>query len=82
MIRIAAGRRARQQRLAVAILATASALILMAAGGSWLLTSYVSSHFGRLDAGTAGTPASGPLNILVAGVDIRAGLTARQQAEL
>jgi len=82
MSRIAAGRRARQQRVLVGVLATVSALVLMAAGGSWVLTSYVSGHFGRVDAGTAGTPASGPLNILVAGVDIRAGLTAREQAEL
>ncbi len=82
MLRIAAGRRARQQRVLITILAAISALILMAAGGSWGLTSYVSSHFGRVNAGTTGTPASGPLNILVAGVDIRAGLTGPEQAEL
>jgi LCP family protein required for cell wall assembly len=56
--------------------------VLLASGGAWVLTSYVSGHVHRLNAGTPGTPSSGPLNILVAGVDIRAGLTHRQQARL
>ena len=82
MERISAGRKARQQRAMLAIFGAFSALVLMAAGGAWVLTSYVSSSIGRVNAGTSGTPASGPLNILVAGVDIRSGLTPHQQAEL
>jgi LCP family protein required for cell wall assembly len=82
MKRIAAGRKARQQRVILLVLGMMSALVLVAAGGSWALTSYVSGSLGRLDAGTAGTPASGPLNILVAGVDIRSGLTRHQQLAL
>jgi LCP family protein required for cell wall assembly len=82
MAQIAAGRKARQQRAALAILGAMSALVLVASGGAWVLTSYVTSHVGRINAGTSGTPSSGPLNILVAGVDIRAGLTRRQQLRL
>jgi LCP family protein required for cell wall assembly len=79
MAQIAAGRKARQQRAMLAILAAMSALVLFVSGGAWVLTSYVTGHVGRLNAGTSGTPSSGPLNILVAGVDIRAGLSRRQQ---
>jgi LCP family protein required for cell wall assembly len=59
-----------------------SALILLVAGSAWGLTSYINSHLGRVNAGTTGTPSSGPLNILVAGLDERTGLTPRQQALL
>jgi LCP family protein required for cell wall assembly len=59
-----------------------SALILLVAGSAWGLTSYINSHLGRVNAGTTGTPSSGPLNILVAGLDERSGLTPRQQALL
>jgi LCP family protein required for cell wall assembly len=59
-----------------------SALVMLASGSAWALTSYVNGHLGRVNAGTAGTPSSGPLNIVVAGLDERAGLTARQQAQL
>ncbi|HXP21748.1 MAG TPA: LCP family protein [Streptosporangiaceae bacterium] len=76
---IAAGRSARMQRALVLVMSTMSALVLLAAGSGWLLASYVSDHLTRLDAGTSGTPASGPLNILLAGVDVRSGLTRHQQ---
>jgi LCP family protein required for cell wall assembly len=56
-----------------------SALVLLAAGSAWGLAGYVNSHLGRVSAGTAGTPSSGPLNILIAGTDERTGLTRRQQ---
>lgn len=82
MRQIAAGRKARQQRALLTILGGLSALVLVASGGAFVLTSYVTGHLGRLNAGTSGTPSSGPLNILVAGVDKRAGLTARQEARL
>ena len=56
--------------------------MLVVSGGAWALTGYVNGGVGRVNAGTAGTPPSGPLNILVAGVDRRAGLTPAQEAEL
>ncbi len=82
MARIAANRRARHQRALLLVFSAMSALVLLAAGSAWALTSYIGHGVGRVNAGTAGTPSSGPLNILVAGVDVRSGLTPHQQAEL
>jgi LCP family protein required for cell wall assembly len=79
---IAVGRKARRHRVLLTIAAAASALVLLTSGGAWALTSYVTGHLGRLSAGTSGTPSSGPLNILVAGVDERSGLTPQQEAAL
>jgi LCP family protein required for cell wall assembly len=79
---IAVGRKARRHRALLTIAAAVSALVLLTSGGAWALTSYVTGHLGRLSAGTSGTPSSGPLNILVAGVDERSGLTPQQQAAL
>ena len=59
-----------------------SALVLLVAGSAWGLTSYINGHLGRVNAGISGTPSSGPLNIVVAGLDERAGLTQHQQALL
>jgi LCP family protein required for cell wall assembly len=63
-------------------LAVVSALTLGASTGAWALTSYVSSSLQRVDAGTSGTPSTGPVTILVAGVDSRSGLTRHQQLRL
>jgi len=82
MARIAASRKARQQRALLVASGVLSALVLIVSGGAWALTGYVNGKVGRVDAGTAGVPPSGPLNILLAGVDRRAGLTAAQEAEL
>jgi LCP family protein required for cell wall assembly len=76
---IAASRHARFQRALALVTSALSALVLLTAGSGWLLAGYVSSHLGRVNADTAGAPDSGPLNILLAGVDIRAGLTGHQQ---
>jgi LCP family protein required for cell wall assembly len=59
-----------------------SAVVLLTSGGGWLVASYVSSHLGRVNAGTVGTPDSGPLNILLAGVDIRSGLSRHEERVL
>ncbi len=59
-----------------------SAITLLISGSAWVLTSYVNSSLGRVNAGTSGTPSSGPVNILIAGVDTRSGLTQRQIREL
>ena len=72
MARISAGRRARQRRALLLISGAMSALVLLAAGSAWGITSYVNGSLGRVDAGTSGLPSSGPLNFLVAGVDDRA----------
>jgi LCP family protein required for cell wall assembly len=82
MARISAGRKARQRRALLMAAGAMSALVMLTSGGAWALTSYINGHLGRLNAGTAGTPSSGPLNIVVAGLDERTGLTQRQQALL
>ena len=79
---VAANRRARRRRIGLAVVGTMSALTLLVAGIVWLVAGYVSASLARLDAGTSGTPTSGPINILVAGVDSRSGLTYREQVEL
>ncbi len=82
MTRISAGRRARRHRSLLVATGALSALVMLVSGGSWALTGYVNSHLGRVNAGTSGTPSSGPLNILVAGLDERTGLTRLQQERL
>jgi LCP family protein required for cell wall assembly len=82
MARIHAGRKARRRRVLLTVSGAMSSLVLLFAGSAWGLTSYVNDSIGRVNAGTAGTPSGGPLNILLAGVDLRSGLTAQQQQEL
>jgi LCP family protein required for cell wall assembly len=82
MARISATRKARQSRALLVACGVLSTLVLLVAGSAWAVTSWVSSNVGRVNAGTAGTPGSGPLNIVVAGVDVRTGLTPRQQLAL
>jgi LCP family protein required for cell wall assembly len=82
MARISAGRRARQQRALAVVCGAMSVIVLLIAGSSWALTSYINGHVGRVNAGTAGTPSSGPLNILLAGVDLRSGLSHAEQVRL
>jgi LCP family protein required for cell wall assembly len=82
MTRIAAGRKARQRRLMLTVSGALSAVVLFVAGTAWGFTSYINDTIGRVNAGTAGTPASGPLNVLLAGVDQRSGLTRHQQLAL
>ncbi|HEX5288205.1 MAG TPA: LCP family protein [Streptosporangiaceae bacterium] len=79
---IEAGRQARRQRAILTVAAVVSALVLVTSGGAWAVTTYVTGHLDRLSVGTSGTPESGPLNILVAGVDERSGLTPEQEREL
>lgn len=79
---IEAGRSARRRRVRLLAVSVLSVLTLLASGSAWALTSYVSSSLGRVNAGTTGTPSSGPVNILVAGVDTRGGLTRQQELEL
>jgi LCP family protein required for cell wall assembly len=78
----ASGRKARRQRLQIVALGIVSVVTLLVSTGAWAVTSYVSGKLGRVDAGTAGTPDTGPVNIVVAGIDSRNGLTHRQEVEL
>ncbi len=80
--RIEAGRSSRRRSLRLLVVCVMSVATLLISGSAWALTSYVSSSLGRVNAGTSGTPASGPVNILVAGVDTRGGLTRQQEIEL
>lgn len=82
MRQIAAARKLRRQRAALAMVGVMSALTLLVSGSAWMVTSYVSASLGRVSAGTSGTPLSGPVNILVAGIDTRGGMTRRQEVRL
>jgi LCP family protein required for cell wall assembly len=82
MARISASRKARQRRALLMVSSAMSAVVLLAAACAWAVTSYVNESLSRINAGTGGTPSSGPLNILVAGLDTRAGLTRQQQMQL
>ena len=79
---IAAARKLRRRRAALAMAGVMSALTLLVSGSAWMLSSYVSASLGRVNAGTSGTPLSGPITILVAGIDTRGGLTRRQEVRL
>jgi LCP family protein required for cell wall assembly len=58
--------------------AALSGLVMLISGTAWSLASYINGTVGRIVAGTAGGGSSGPMNILVAGVDLRTGLTRGQ----
>jgi LCP family protein required for cell wall assembly len=82
MARIESSRKARQRRAFLVASGCVSALVLFVSGAGWALTGYVNHMVARVNAGTTPAAAGSPLNILVAGVDSRAGLTARQDAVL
>ncbi len=79
---LAASAAARRQRVVLVVLGAISALTLVLTAGAWAVTSYVSSSLHRINAGTSGTPSSGPINILLAGIDTRGGLTQREELAL
>ena len=81
MQRIVATSQARQRRTLLVVCGVLSSLVLLFSGAAWGLASYAGIAIGRVDAGTAGG-LDGPLNILLAGVDVRAGLTRAQQLQL
>jgi LCP family protein required for cell wall assembly len=80
--RVASSRTARHRRLALLICGGLSAVVLLVAGGAWGLTGYINDTIKRVNAGTADAASSGPLNILVAGVDQRTGLSHHQEVML
>ena len=80
--RVATSREARRRRLGLMICGALSAVVLVVAGGAWGLTGYINDTIKRVDAGTSDSGTTGPLNILVAGVDQRTGLTHHQEVVL
>ena len=80
--RVIAGRGARRERALLTVCGVMSALILAVSGGAWALTGYLNGQLKRVDAGTANSASTGPLNILVAGVDPRTGLTHHEEVVL
>jgi LCP family protein required for cell wall assembly len=78
---ISAARRARQRRVLLLACGLMSSLVLLSAAAAWGLASYANGAVGRIFAGTAGG-LNGPLNVLLAGVDLRNGLTPGQQRAL
>src|SRR5215470_7970690 len=78
---ISAARRARQRRVLLLACGLVSSLVLLFSAAAWGLASYANGSVGRIFAGTAGG-LNGPLNVLLAGVDLRSGLTPAQQREL
>lgn len=80
--RIASSRGARRQRAILTVCGALSALVLLVSGSAWALTGYINGHIKRVDAGTADSGSTGPLNILVAGVDPRTGLTHHEEVVL
>src|ERR1700760_3943027 len=80
--RVATSRSARRRRLSLMICGALSAVVLIVAGGAWGLTGWVNDTIKRVDAGTSDSGTTGPLNILVAGVDQRTGLTHHQEVVL
>src|SRR5215468_12609955 len=67
---ISAARRARQRRVLLLACGLMSSLVLLFSAAAWGLASYANGAVGRIFAGTAGG-LNGPLNVLVAGVDVR-----------
>src|ERR1700744_130265 len=80
--RVASSRSARHRRLALLICGAMAGVVLVGAGGAWGLTGWINDTIKRVNAGPADSPTSGPLNILVAGVDQRTGLTHHQEVML
>lgn len=76
----------RRQRRALVLSGVMSGCVLLTSGAAWAFESYVSGQVGRTDVaglgGGAGDGPKGAMNILVAGVDRREGLTTEQQNQL
>ncbi len=80
--RVIASRGARRKRAVLTVCGIMSALVLVVSGSAWALTGYINGYIKRVDAGTANSASTGPLNILVAGVDPRTGLTHHEEVVL
>ena len=72
----------RKRGLTAVVVSVGSALVMVAAASGWLLTGYINSQLHRVNADTSQAGPSGPVNILLAGVDVRSGLTRREKRVL
>jgi LCP family protein required for cell wall assembly len=79
---ITVNRTARRERFLLTAVGVLSVVTLLVSGIAWLVTGDISAGLARLEADISGTPASGPVNILVVGADTRSGLTRQQQLAL
>jgi len=61
-----------------------SVIVLIASGGAWAFTDYISGQLQKVDAGIEGghSGPSGAMNILLVGADRREGLTRKEQNDL
>lgn len=76
-------RRAKRQRVLIFTSGILSLVVLLASGGAWAFTDYVSGQLQKIDAGINGhSGPSGAMNILLVGADRRQGLSRKEQAEL
>lgn len=76
-------KRARRQRNLMFASGIMSVVVLVASGGAWAFTDYISSKLQKVDAGIDGhSGPSGAMNILLVGADRREGLTKKEQNEL
>src|SRR5215467_9848611 len=79
---ITVNRTARRERFLLTAVGVLSVVTLLVSGIAWLVTGNIIAGLARLEADISGTPASGPVNILVVGVDKRSGLSRQQQLAL
>lgn len=76
-------RQAKRQRNLMFASGIMSVVVLIASGGAWAFTDYISGKLQKVDAGIDGhSGPSGAMNILLVGADRREGLTRKEQNEL
>ena len=76
-------RHAKRQRNLMFASGIMSVVVLLASGGAWAFTDYISGKLQKVDAGIEGhSGPSGAMNILLVGADRREGLTRKEQNEL
>ncbi|RJL30566.1 LytR family transcriptional regulator [Bailinhaonella thermotolerans] len=73
---------ARSRRRGLLTSAALSGVVLLISGFLWALPQVIEAGVGRVPVGVVGSVPSGPLNILLVGVDKRQGLTREQQKRL
>jgi len=76
-------RSAKRRRVLMLASGIMSVLVLVASGGAWAFTDYISGQLQKVDAGIDGhSGPTGAMNVLLVGADRREGLSRKEQAEL
>lgn len=76
-------RRAKRRRALMVASGIMSLVVLLASGGAWAFTDYISGQLQKIDVGINGhSGPTGALNILLVGADRRQGLSRKEQADL